>query len=134
MEPFLPSLSCLHCDSPICVSSCPTGALRKRNEDGIVTADKEICLGKEECGQCLNACPYEAINFEEDSDAKIEKCDLCLPRIIVGDKPICVLACTTRALEVGPLNELMARYGNRQETNDFKYYSDVRPSIVFKVK
>lgn len=128
------SLSCLHCNSPACVSSCPTDALWKREQDGIVLVNKEICLGREECGQCLNNCPYQALNFEKGPDAKIEKCDFCWQRIVAGNKPLCVLACITRALEVGPLNELKARYGDRQETKGFIYDLDVRPSIVFKTK
>ncbi|MFH1350082.1 MAG: 4Fe-4S dicluster domain-containing protein [Pseudomonadota bacterium] len=126
------SLSCLHCDSPACVSSCPTDALWKREEEGIVLFDKERCLGKDDCGQCLEACPYQAIRFENDAVAKVEKCDLCWERIREGDKPLCVAACITRALDAGPLDELRERYGDQTEAKDFIYDKRLRPSIVFK--
>jgi anaerobic dimethyl sulfoxide reductase subunit B len=126
------SLSCLHCASPACVASCPTGALRKREEDGIVQFDSRDCLGKADCGQCSSACPYQAIGF--GIDERVEKCDLCRERIGAGEKPICVLACITRALDVGPLEELKAAFGDHSESKGFDYNVDVKPSIVLKPK
>lgn len=53
------ALSCLHCAHPACVDACPAGAIRKRDEDGIVVVDREACLGKDQCGaMCRDACPY----------------------------------------------------------------------------
>jgi DMSO reductase iron-sulfur subunit len=51
------SISCNHCESPACVANCPTGAMIKRDEDGIVYVDESVCIG---CGTCANACPYGA--------------------------------------------------------------------------
>ena len=45
------AVSCNHCDSPACVENCPTGAMRKDAETGLVNADPEVCIG---CGTCLN--------------------------------------------------------------------------------
>ena len=33
------ALSCNHCDSPACVANCPTGAMRKDEETGLVNSD-----------------------------------------------------------------------------------------------
>ena len=126
------SLSCLHCESPACVSACPTGALWKRKEDGIVLVNSEDCLGKADCGQCSLACPYGAIGFGVDE--RVDKCDFCRRRMEAGEKPICVLACTTRALDFGPLEELRAAVGVRKDAKGFEYNAEVKPSIVFKPK
>jgi anaerobic dimethyl sulfoxide reductase subunit B (iron-sulfur subunit) len=126
------SLSCLHCDAPACVASCPTGAVWKRKEDGVVLFNSQDCLGKDDCGRCRSACPYRAIGFGVDD--KVEKCDLCGQRIDSGEKPICVLACITRALDVGPMEELKATYGDRKEAKGFDYDGDAKPSIVLKQK
>lgn len=128
------SISCLHCESPACVATCPADALRKRTEDGIVQLDHQSCLGRDTCGQCLDACPYEAIGFKDGPDAKAEKCDLCLQRITQDEKPLCVLSCPTRALDSGPLDELKDKYGDRKEVMGFAYDVQMRPSIVFKCK
>jgi anaerobic dimethyl sulfoxide reductase subunit B (iron-sulfur subunit) len=96
------SIACHHCDEPACIPACPAGAITKREIDGIVIVDKELCLGSEQCGRaCLIACPYEAPQFREEPNAKMQKCDLCLDRWENGQKPICVTACPMRALDVG---------------------------------
>src|SRR5512139_1082759 len=58
-EPFLAYLlaRCCHCAKPACVSACPMGAISKSERDGIVTVDREKCLGRDSCEQCLEACP-----------------------------------------------------------------------------
>ena len=75
-----------------------------------VTVDAEACLGKDSCGQCLEACPYNAPQFRPEEDAKMEKCNLCLDRLAIGKKPVCVSGCPMRALDVGPIDELKAKY------------------------
>ena len=52
--------SCLHCDTPACVTVCPTGASYKRADDGIVLVDEDMCIG---CGLCAWACPYGAREY-----------------------------------------------------------------------
>ena len=95
------SAACHHCDEPTCIPACPAEAISKREIDGIVIMDEELCLGGEQCGRsCLVACPYEAPQFGEEPNAKMQKCDLCLDRWGNGKQPICVEACPMRALEV----------------------------------
>lgn len=87
------SLSCLHCADAPCVSVCPSGCLEKRGTDGIVTFDRELCVG---CHGCAGACPFDAPKFP-DGD-KMAKCDFCLERIEAKLEPACVRVCPTRAL------------------------------------
>ena len=64
----------------------------------------------------------------------MEKCDLCVERLAEGKNPICVDACPMRALDAGPLEELIAKYGNVREATGFVYSEDCIPSIIFKPK
>ena len=50
------SLACTHCEEPACIVVCPTGAIRKRVEDGIVVVDKDKCNGCQ-----VESCPAEAL-------------------------------------------------------------------------
>jgi anaerobic dimethyl sulfoxide reductase subunit B (iron-sulfur subunit) len=94
------STACHHCDEPACILACPAEAISKREIDGIVIVDEELCLGGEKCGRsCLIACPYGAPQFGEEPNAKMQKCDFCLERLENGKEPICVEACPMRALE-----------------------------------
>jgi anaerobic dimethyl sulfoxide reductase subunit B (iron-sulfur subunit) len=96
--------------------------------------DREACLGKESCGRCSEECPYDAPQFGAEENAKMEKCDLCLERLTQGLKPICVAACPMRALDAGPMDELMKKYGEMREAEGFSFSSKLEPSIIFKVK
>lgn len=82
---FLPQ-TCNHCLNPACVSVCPVNAITKRPEDGIVIVDGETCLGKDQCGLCLQACPYDAPQFGVEENARMQKCDLCLDRLREGEE------------------------------------------------
>jgi len=129
------SLSCLHCANPTCVSSCPVNAISKREEDGIVVVDQDVCLGNAECGMfCKDACPYSAPQFGAEDGAKMQKCHLCIGRWSEGKKPICVESCPMRALDAGPLDELQAKYGNIKGVEGFIYVGENKPSIIFKAR
>ena len=130
---FLPT-ACYHCKTPACVEVCPVGAITKRDEDGIVTVDRDLCLGKKDCGQCLEACSYGAPQFENDDDAKMQKCDLCLDRWAQGKKPVCVMSCPMQALDAGPLDELEKKEGITREAEGFAYTETLAPSVIFKTK
>lgn len=128
------SLSCLHCAQPACLSVCPVDAISKRREDGIVVVNQEACLGKQACGLCKQACPYEAPQFGAEDDAVVQKCDLCLDRWQEGKQPVCVAACPMRALDAGPLDELEAKYGTLKDVEGFTWDEKNRPSVVFKAR
>ncbi len=101
------SISCNHCEKPVCLESCPTSAIIKR-EDGIVYIDETKCMG---CRYCEWACPYEAMQFNDESGI-MQKCNFCLDYIDEGKKPSCVTACPMRALDMGTPEELKEKYGN----------------------
>jgi anaerobic dimethyl sulfoxide reductase subunit B (iron-sulfur subunit) len=135
-KPFLAYLSsaCYHCAEPACASVCPAGAIRKREEDGIVEVDRDLCLGKDSCQMCLEVCPYDAPQFGAGEDAKMEKCDLCLDRWQEGRKPICVAACPNRALDAGPFDEMRAQYGEVNEAPGFSYDERLEPSVIIRAR
>jgi anaerobic dimethyl sulfoxide reductase subunit B (iron-sulfur subunit) len=130
---FLPT-TCYQCRAPACASACPVNAITKRVEDGIVTVDRDACLGKDNCGLCLEACPYEAPQFGTEKNAKMHKCDLCIDRWAEGKKPVCVVSCPMQALDAGPVDELRTKYGDVRETEGFTYSETLAPSITFRPK
>lgn len=86
--------TCLHCKKPECVPACPTGAMYKREEDGMVLVDMAKCDG---CQACIEACPWTVPVFNE-ATGKIMKCDYCIDRVEAGLDPACVTGCTAKAL------------------------------------
>jgi anaerobic dimethyl sulfoxide reductase subunit B (iron-sulfur subunit) len=135
-EPFVAflSLSCCHCASPSCIDACPVDVISKREEDGIVVVDSETCQGKDSCGLCKDACPYDIPQFGPEADAKMEMCTFCLDRLAEGKNPVCVEACPMRALDAGDLMELKEKYGDEMGAEGFIYDIRNRPSVVFKPK
>jgi anaerobic dimethyl sulfoxide reductase subunit B (iron-sulfur subunit) len=128
------SSACFHCANPACLTACPVESISKRERDGIVVVDKGKCLGKDDCGACREACPYEAPQFGAEENAKMQKCDLCFDRMAEGQKPICVAACRTRALDAGPLDELDEKFVRVNEASGMTYSPKVKPSVIFKPK
>jgi len=129
---FLP-VACYHCLQPACIPACPTSAITKRDEDGIVTVDRETCLGAG-CQLCQEACPYDAPQFGPEENAMMHKCDLCVDRWAEGKKPVCVDACPMWALDAGPIDELRAKYGDVRCAEGFVYFEDLTPTVTFKPK
>ncbi len=95
---YLPRL-CEHCLNPTCVASCPSGAIYKREEDGIVLIDQDRCRGWR---LCISGCPYKKIYFNWKS-GKSEKCVFCFPRIEAGEPTICSETCVGRIRYLGVL-------------------------------
>jgi anaerobic dimethyl sulfoxide reductase subunit B (iron-sulfur subunit) len=126
---------CYHCLDPVCVQVCPVNALSKRDGDGIVFVDSDVCLGNVECKvKCLKACPYDAPQFGPEKGAKMHKCNFCLDRWEEKKLPACIEACPTRALDAGFLEDLEKKYGTIKETEGFKYSKKTKPAIVFMPK
>ncbi len=90
---------CNHCLNPSCVASCPSGALYKRGEDGIVLLDQNRCRAWR---NCVPACPYKKVFFNW-STGKSEKCILCYPRLETGQAQACFHSCVGRIRYVGVL-------------------------------
>ncbi|MCX8045115.1 MAG: 4Fe-4S dicluster domain-containing protein [Desulfobacterota bacterium] len=126
------SLSCMHCSQPACRDVCPVSAIRKRDSDGVVLVDRDLCLGGKACGKCREACPYEIPQFGTGDDDRMQKCTFCVDRIDTGEQPVCVLACPMYALDWGPIDELRRKYGTVQHIYGFSLASEAQPSIVLK--
>jgi len=119
----------------VCTTACPVGAITKRDGDGIVLVDNQVCVGNEECDEkCLKACPYDAPQFGPEKGARMGKCNFCLDRFEEGKLPDCIESCPVRALDAGPLPELEKKYGKSREAEGFKYSKRTKPSVVMRPK
>ncbi|MEW5870642.1 MAG: nitrate reductase subunit beta [Chloroflexota bacterium] len=95
---YLPRI-CNHCLNPACVAACPSGAIYKRGEDGIVLVNENKCRAWR---MCVAACPYKKV-FYNWSTGKSEKCILCFPRLETGQAPACAHSCVGRIRYMGVL-------------------------------
>jgi len=120
------SIGCNHCQDPLCVKNCPTKALYKRPEDGIVVVDEKKCIG---CRYCVWSCPYGAPQYNPQK-GKIGKCNFCLDLLEKGEQPACVAACPMRALHAGDLKELAQKYGGTDRIKGLPDPSITKPSIL----
>lgn len=122
------SLGCQHCDDPACVKVCPTTAMHKDSNDGIVKVDTTKCIG---CGYCVMACPYNAPKVDRSVGHAV-KCEGCWERVAAGQKPVCVSACPLRALDAGDITDLRAEYGSVDQIYPMPDPSMTHPNIVIK--
>jgi CRP-like cAMP-binding protein/Fe-S-cluster-containing hydrogenase component 2 len=109
---FLVATACRSCRDPLCMTQCPVGSIRRKENLEIIIED--WCIG---CGKCAELCPYGNINMHplevikevkteiksatpgQPPKVKIEKkkttaykantCDLCTQLSV----PSCVYAC-----------------------------------------
>ncbi|GAA2206545.1 nitrate reductase subunit beta [Nonomuraea monospora] len=88
---------CEHCLNPACVAACPSGAMYKREEDGIVLVDQDRCRGWR---MCVSACPYKKV-YVNHNTGKAEKCTFCFPRIEAGQPTVCAETCVGRLRYIG---------------------------------
>ena len=95
---YLPRI-CEHCLHPACVASCPSGALYKRDEDGIVLVDQERCRGWR---YCASGCPYKKVYFNWKT-GRSEKCLFCYPRVEAGMPTLCAESCVGKIRYIGVL-------------------------------
>src|SRR3990172_2934190 len=118
---FVPVL-CNHCDDPPCLRACPSGATTKREEDGLVLVDADLCIG---CKACMEACPYEArffldeirpyypagftpfeeVGYKRHQKGTVSKCTFCDQRLERGLLPACVETCPTVARTFGDFDD-----------------------------
>lgn len=121
------SVACNHCSDPVCVKVCPTEAMHKDPETGLVSVDARRCVG---CGYCHLSCPYNAPRVDRAKGHSV-KCDGCATRISAGEKPVCVEACPARALEFGPAEE-MAALGEEAAIAPLPAPGHTRPNLFIK--
>jgi len=95
---YLPRM-CNHCLNPSCVASCPSGAIYKRGEDGVVLINQKKCRGWR---KCVTSCPYKK-TFYNWQTGKSEKCILCYPRLETGQVPACMHTCVGRIRYLGAM-------------------------------
>jgi Fe-S-cluster-containing dehydrogenase component/CRP-like cAMP-binding protein len=104
---FMIANACMHCQDPVCMIGCPTGAIHRKSAHGQVVINDLTCIG---CATCANSCPYDNIQMVTARSAdglpyydkathqpiqKAAKCDLCSSQIT---GPACVHACPHDAL------------------------------------
>lgn len=101
---------CRHCDPAPCQQVCPTSAITRDVEHGVVLVDPETCIS---CAMCAMVCPFDALTFHpvaigEGVRTVALKCDGCIDRVRRGETPACVEVCKVDALVFGELNDLVA--------------------------
>lgn len=84
------AVSCRHCQEPLCVKGCISGALRQK--DGLIEIDQDKCVG---CFTCIASCPYGAI-MPDETGSVVQKCELCTKNAV--GTPACVTGCPNRAI------------------------------------
>jgi len=98
------NMSCNHCADPACLPACPSGAIWKRADNGVVDIDSTLCIG---CRRCEAVCPYGAPQWDPKEQV-VKKCNMCVDELEAGRKPYCVMACMMRVLDIGPIDQLAA--------------------------
>lgn len=121
------SLACNHCDNPECAHVCPTGAMHKEADTGIVKVDATKCIG---CGYCHMACPYNAPKVDRDKGHSV-KCDFCADLVAQGEKPACVMACPALALQSGKVED-MKKLGEQGNIAPLPAPSYTDPNVFIK--
>jgi len=122
--------SCYHCENAVCIDACKHNAIFKEDKYGAVLVDQDKCAGDR---NCYKVCPYGAPQFKTDEPGeKMSKCTMCIERLEDGKLPICVESCPLRALDFGPIEEMIQKYGNLRRLEDMPNPEGIKPSIVFK--
>lgn len=120
---YMVANACMHCNDPVCMIECPTGAIHRNLVGGEIVINDQTCVG---CSACANNCPYDAIRMVQVSNAdgdfirdqnqmpidKATKCDLCAEQLT---GPACQNACPHDALirlDMGKL-ESVANWSNQ---------------------
>jgi anaerobic dimethyl sulfoxide reductase subunit B (iron-sulfur subunit) len=123
------SMSCNHCEDPLCARCCPAKAYHKR-ADGIVMHDQSRCIG---CRYCTWVCPYGSPQYDEVNGC-IRKCDLCAETVGTEKLPACVEACPTRAISVQWLDPSSEEREGTMEIPSLPAPTITKPSTRYKVR
>ena len=122
---YLPRI-CNHCLNPACVAACPSGAIYKRAEDGVVLVNENSCRAWR---MCVAACPYKKVYYNW-STGKSEKCILCFPRMETGQVPACSHSCVGRIRYLGVLLYDADRIPDAAAGADDELVADLRETIL----
>lgn len=79
---------CRLCRKPACVSVCPTDALYRDEQTGVIHLKADACTG---CSDCVDGCPFGVVTLHIDSGLPLI-CDLC------DGNPACVKRCAPGAI------------------------------------
>ncbi len=141
-------VQCQHCENPVCVSVCPTGATFQ-DEDGIVGVDNELCIG---CESCIKACPYhvrtllatepeyylDVVVGEFDAPTHktgtVEKCTFCKNLIDRGEEPACMQLCPGRARYWGDLDDPESEVSKAIVGREYEFYLEsegTKPKVYY---
>ncbi len=105
--PWMFAQACMHCEDPVCMIGCPTGAIHRDQESGNININSSTCIG---CKSCAESCPYDNIRMVTTSDEEgrvrvdatnglpilqASKCDMCSSS---RSSPACQSACPHDAL------------------------------------
>ena len=116
------SMACMHCGSAPCLAACPTGAIYRDPEYGVVLVNRDLCIG---CRYCSWACPFGAPQF--GGDGLMQKCDLCIDRLRNGQQPACVEYCCGGAIKAGPVEQMESEVRSKAAG---RIVSAARPRLV----
>lgn len=105
--------SCMHCNTPACVTACPVAALKKTPE-GPVVYDESRCIG---CRYCQLACAYGVPQYEWVARVpRVRKCKLCMA---------CVEVCPSGALMQGTRKNLLLEAEKRLQEQPKRYVKHI---------
>jgi Fe-S-cluster-containing hydrogenase component 2 len=92
-------VTCLNCQDAPCMDICPTGALYRKETDGMVLVNEDLCIG---CAMCVNVCPVGGVILDP-VDGVASKCDLC------GGDPQCITYCPAKVLKLTDAGQLASQ-------------------------